>query len=67
MRYELMLDMVNQVSQGSYGNFYLYRSSDAFEGEVKIRDGDINGVYIKRELLEDPPPQRIQITLEWGL
>ena len=58
LQYELALAQ-------TYGKFYEYASVDAFSDRGKKRDGDINGVYIKRELLEDAPPPKIQITLKW--
>ncbi|MFH1560720.1 MAG: hypothetical protein ABID84_04860 [Chloroflexota bacterium] len=45
--------------------FYVYRSSDAFDGNAIINSyADINGVYIRRDTLEGPP-ERMQITLRW--
>ena len=60
--YELVLDK-GQLDK--VAGFYVYRSSDAFDGEVVVNSyATINGVYILRDKLEQPP-ERMQMTLRW--
>jgi hypothetical protein len=59
----LKLDEAAIANKGG-GSVYPYSSSEFFEGGR--RDGNITGIYIKRDLLGSPAPKQIGMILEWG-